>query len=73
MIDKNKALNEVPAAQRRKLPESLDYYFEHAKSRNEAIVDSYKSGGYTLQAIGDFYNLHYSTVSGIIRNHKSKT
>jgi hypothetical protein len=33
---------------------------------------AYQSGGYTLKEIGQYYQLHYSTVSGIIRNHKSK-
>jgi len=30
-------------------------------------------GGYSLKEIGDYFDLHDSTVSGIIRDHKSKT
>jgi len=37
------------------------------------MAEAYKSGGYTLKQIGDHFGLHYSTVSGIIRHHKSKT
>jgi len=37
------------------------------------IIEAYQSGGYTLKQIGDHFGLHYSTVSGIVRHHKSKT
>jgi len=38
-----------------------------------AIIEAYQSGGYTLKQIGGYFKLHYSTVSGIVRHHKSKT
>jgi len=44
-----------------------------ASSRNEAIVLSYSSGGYGMKEIGDFFGLHYSRVSRIIREAKRKT
>lgn len=44
-----------------------------SEDRNEAIVAAYKSGGNSLKEVGDHFALHYSTVSGIIRYHKSKT
>ncbi len=46
---------------------------EKYKIRNEAIISAYAGGGYSLKEIGDYFDLHYSTVSGIIKNHKSKT
>ena len=39
----------------------------------DAIVFAYASGGYSLKEVGEYFNLHYSTVSGIIKGHKSKT
>lgn len=30
------------------------------------------SEGYTLKAIGEYFNLHYLTVSGILKNYKPK-
>ena len=30
----------------------------------------YQSGGQTLKGIGDYFGLHYSTVSGIIKSQK---
>jgi len=49
------------------------YYETTFSDRDAAIVNAYQSGGYTLKAIGDYFDLHYSTVSGILKNHKSKT
>ena len=42
-------------------------------SYNRAIAKAYQSGGYTLREIATYFNLHYSTVSVIARNSKSKT
>jgi REP element-mobilizing transposase RayT/DNA-binding CsgD family transcriptional regulator len=72
-IGANQDLNEIPASQRRRPPKSLVYYEHHSQTRNQAIIEAYRSGGYTLKQIGDHFGLHYSTVSGIVRHHKSKT
>lgn len=73
LIDKDKELSEIPSTQRRPLAKPLDEYQAINTSRNAAIIESYQSGGYTLKEIGEHFGLHYSTVSGIIRSHKSKT
>ena len=73
LIDADKELNEIPATQRRALPKELSYYAEQHKTRNQAIVMAYASGGYSLKEVGDYFGLHYSTVSGIIKDQKSKT
>jgi len=72
-IDTDQQLSEIPASQRRPVPKSLGYYKQHSRTRDLAIIEAYKSGGYTLKQIGDHFGLHYSTVSGIVRHHKSKT
>jgi putative transposase len=72
LIDDDKVLTEIPLSQRRPAPKSLKDY-AHACDRNTAIVTAYQSGGYTLKEIGEHFGLHYSTVSGIARDHKSKT
>jgi putative transposase len=73
LIDGDKELSEIPSSQRRPLPRTLvDYKLSNA-DRNTAICQAYQSGGYTLKAIGEHFDLHYSTVSGILRDHKSKT
>jgi len=73
LIDGNKELSEVPSSQRRAMPKGLSYYAEKHDTRNEAIVSAYASGAYSLKEVGDYFGLHHSTVSGIVKNHKSKT
>ena len=72
-IDDERNLSEIPASQRRPVPKTLAYYEQGNTTRNSAIIEAYQSGGYTLKQIGDYFGLHYSTVSGIVRDHKSKT
>ncbi len=69
-IDDDKDLSEIPSSQRRPVPKPIGYYDNAHKHRNDAIVAAYGSGGYTLKEVGDYFGLHYSTVSGIIKNHK---
>jgi REP element-mobilizing transposase RayT len=66
-------LSEVPSSQWRLKPQPLSHYEKITSGRDTAIVDAYKSGGYTLKEIGRHFRLHYSTVSGIVRKYKSKT
>lgn len=73
LIDRDRELSEVPSSQRRPVPRTLDYYVAASRDRNTAISSAYRSGGYTQREIGDYFGLHYSTVSGIIKNQKSKT
>jgi hypothetical protein len=73
LLDGDKVLNEVPSTQRRPVARALAYYQATNPDRNTAIVRAYAAGGYTLKAIGEHFGLHYSTVSGIVKRHKSKT
>jgi putative transposase len=73
LIDKNKVLDEALSSQRRVVPKTIRFYENKADSRNEAIVSAYKSGGYSLKVISRYFDLHYSTISRIVSNHKSKT
>ena len=72
-IDRDMDLSEIPEAQRRCTPIPLEKFNQQNDDRNTNIVKAYESGGYTLKEIGDYFKLHYTTVSGIIKNHKSKT
>ena len=73
LIDGDKELSEVPSSQRRPMPKTLEYYANTTDSRNEATVIAYAGGGYTMKEIGGYFGIHYTTVSGVIKNHKSKT
>ncbi len=60
---------EIPAAQRRLPPKPLAEIAE-AHARDEAIFEAYASGGYGLKQIGDYFGLHYSRVSRIVKQQR---
>ena len=75
-IDTGKDLSEIPKSQKRSKPKPLSHYEKQAKPRDEAILLSYASGGYSMKEIGEYYQLHYSRVSRIINKRdraKGKT
>jgi len=65
---------EIPAAQRRPPPKPLTQ-IAGAHGRDEAIFEAY-ANGYGLKEIGDYFGLHYSRVSRIVKQQqlaKNKT
>ncbi|WP_341581600.1 transposase [Marinobacter metalliresistant] len=72
-LDEPDRLSEVPAAQRRPEPLSLEAYFCKTEDRNAAIAKAYASGGYTLKEIGDYLGLSYSRIGRIVKERKGKT
>ena len=76
LIDEDQELSEIPSAQRKSVPDTLDDYLATSEDRNTVICKAYQSGGYSLKQLGDYFTLHYSTVrtvSGIVNHHKSKS
>lgn len=71
MLDEHDELTDIPKKQRRLVPQTLMEYESAAKTRNDAIVAAYCSGGYTLKEIGSYFNLHYSQVSKIVAKVKT--
>jgi putative transposase len=57
----------VPQAKRQSVPRWLPEYDRAHTDRKEAIKAAYASGGYTMKEIGDYFGLHRSRVSKIIR------
>lgn len=66
-IPRDRDLREVPQARARPLPRALAHYARLHPDRDEAIAAAFASGGYTLREIGDYFRLHYSRVSKIVR------
>lgn len=58
---------QIPKVQRRAVAKSISAYEKQAKNRNEAIVNSYASGGYSYQEIGDYFGLHFTRIGKIVR------
>jgi len=66
-LNLNQQLGEIPKAQRRKEPKPLDYYSKKFRERNQSIIMAYQSGGYSMKEVGDYFGIHYSSVSKIIK------
>ena len=54
-------------AQRRGLAPSLSEYRETYPNRDEAMAQAYLSGNYTMKEIGEFFGVHYMTVSRAVQ------
>jgi len=66
-IEESVDLSEIPKIKRRVQAKPLSWYKEHSVSRNEGIVSAYQSGDYLMRQIAEGFNVHYSTVSRVIR------
>ena len=66
-IPHDKDLSEISSSQKRPLAKPLSYYESQTKSRDEAICAAFESGGYSMKQIGDYFGLHYSTISRIVK------
>ncbi len=64
---------QIPGAQRRRPPPSLEQLSRQAESRDAAIVAAYATGGYSYSEIGAFFGLHFATVGRIVRKAKGRT
>ncbi|HEC18427.1 MAG TPA: addiction module toxin RelE, partial [Gammaproteobacteria bacterium] len=69
-IDADKDLSEIPKSQRRPKPKAIAEYAKESTSRNAGIMAAYASGGYSLKEIGEYYSLHYSQVSRIVKSEE---
>lgn len=68
LIDNPSQLLEVPVAQRRAPAQPLSFYAETAADTRTAMQLAYASGGYSLKVIGDYFGVHYSTVSRTVKS-----
>ncbi len=66
-------LSEVPLAHRRSPAKALDDYSKDNKDASAAMAAAYRSGHYSLAAIGRHFGVHYSTVSRAVRVMEQKS
>lgn len=62
---------QIPKAQRRKPPPSLEHLYQDSGDRDSAIVAAHATGEYSYSRIGDFFGLHFSSVGRIVRKAKA--
>ena len=70
LVDKKPGLAEIPRAQRRALKRALSE-FAQAHERNDAIALAYLSGQHTMAAIAEHFDVHYTTVSRLVRAYET--
>ncbi len=61
-------LTEVPRPQSRPAVKTLRWHRQQARDDKEAMATAYQSGGYTMKEIADFFGVHYSTVSRVVKS-----
>ena len=57
----------IPKAQRRPSPPSLDAIARRRPQRNDAIVAAHAMGGYSYQQIAEYFGVHFTTVGRVVR------
>jgi putative transposase len=68
-IEKKPNLIEIPRAQRRALARELaDYASAH--ERDEAIALAFLSGRHTMAAVADYFDVHLTTVSRLVKKYE---
>lgn len=60
----------IPRAQRRPPPPSLEEIERKHGQRNAAMVAAYATGGYSYQQIGAYFGVHFTTVAKVVRQAK---
>lgn len=68
-VNAKKDLREIPRVQRAK---PINDYLKQSSDRDEAISNAYLSGDYTLQEIADYFSIHYSTISRIVKEFEQR-
>jgi REP element-mobilizing transposase RayT len=60
-------LSEIPRAQRRPQAKPLSYYQDRYRDSRRAMAEAYRTGDYKLKAIGEYFGVHYATVSRAVK------
>jgi len=60
-------MREVSKAQRRSVALELPAYRERCPNRAEAMARAYLSAAYTMAEIGEYFGVHYKTVSRAVK------
>lgn len=63
----DKDLSEITKEQQQRIAKPISYYLKKSKHRDKAIYAAYKEGAYSQKEIANYFKLHYSTVSKVIK------
>lgn len=62
------SLDEIPSIQKHPVAKPLSYYQSLSEDRSEVIYLAVQSGCYSMKARSDYFGLHYSSVSKIVKS-----
>ncbi len=65
-------LGDIHALHTRPVAKPLADYARKHKTRDEAIIAAYRSGGYSQKQIADYFELHYSWVSRVVKKSEQE-
>ncbi len=66
-IDPQMNLIDIPKTQYESERYTLEEIKQNTGTRNKGIQVAYKSGQFSLKEIGDYFGLHYASVSKIVK------
>ena len=69
---KTEELREVSKAHRRSVAMPLTEYQQRYSQRQVAMARAYLSGAYTMAEIGEYFGVHYMTVSRAVRQFETE-
>ncbi len=69
-IRSDQRLREIPVKQRRPVAPALESYAATYPDRDRAMAEAYKSGAYSMPAIGDHFGVGRSTVSRAVKRYE---
>jgi putative transposase len=72
LIEEKPTLSEIPKAQQRARAKELKD-FAKKYPRDEAIACAYLSGHHTMAAIAEYFHVHYTTVSRLVKSFEEAT
>jgi hypothetical protein len=67
-VDDSEKLSAVSTAQKRSIALPISAYQNNYSSRDEARARAYLSGAYTMSEIARHFDVHYVTVSRVLKN-----
>jgi len=69
-LDPEQSLKDIPKIQKQSAIKPLEYIKQHNVERNTAMAKAYLSGHYTLEVVGEYFNVSYATVSRAVKSYE---
>lgn len=71
-LDPRQSLKDIPKKQKQAPAKPLSHFAKECASRDEAMVQAYRSGHYTLEQVGEHFGVSYATVSRAVKKAEQR-